>query len=221
MRIILYGDSMTEYLHRPPRMLVDALHDIQPDRAYEISNWAIGGTRAELVLYRLLYEFWHGRERMLPLTQSQPDIVVIESCAFNNANDREEGIGNFRQIWDQILATCREHAPNARMITYLTIGSSPMVPQERSNRLFFHALPEVFAYRHTWREKYQDAFEQWVKQTGVELVNVREEVKRQEALGVPREHWISADGVHPNAAGVELISRALARAIAGPGGTSA
>ena len=72
MRIILYGDSMTEYLHRPPRMLADALHEVHPDVAYELSNWAIGGTRAELVLYRMLYEFWHGRERMLPLTQSQP-----------------------------------------------------------------------------------------------------------------------------------------------------
>ena len=221
MRIILYGDSMTEYLHRPPRMLADALHELHPDQAYELSNWAIGGTRAELVLYRMLYEFWHGRERMLPLTQSQPDIVVIESCAFNNANDHEEGIENFRQIWDQILAACREHAPNARIITYLTIGSSPMVPEERSNRLFFHALPDVFACRHKWREIYQEVFAQWAKESGVELVNVREEVKRQESLGVPREHWISADGVHPNVAGVELISTRLAGAIAGPGGAPA
>jgi lysophospholipase L1-like esterase len=218
MRVILYGDSMTEYLHQPPRMLTDALQVLHPGHVYEISNWAIGGTRAELVLYRMLYEFWHGRQRMLPLIQSQPDIVVIESCAFNNANDHEEGLANFRQIWDQILVACREHAPNARIITYLTIGSSPMVPEERSNRLFFHALPDVFALRHKWREIYQDAFEQWVTEAGVECVNVRNEVKRQEALGVSREHWISADGVHPNPAGVELISQKLATAIVGSEG---
>jgi hypothetical protein len=220
MRIILYGDSMTEYLHRPPRMLADALRDLNPGLDYELSNWAIGGTRAELVLYRLLYEFWHGRERMLPLSQSQPDVLVIESCAFNNANDKHEGLDNFRHIWNQILAVCREQAPQARIVIYLTISSSPLVPEERANRLLFRALPEVFVNRHKWREIYQDVFEQWAGEVGVEIVNVREEVKRQEALGVPREHWISADGVHPNPAGVELISRWIARAIAGPGGTS-
>ncbi len=218
MRILLYGDSMTEYLHRPPRMLTEALQALQPDQAYEISNWAIGGTRAELVLYRLLYEFWHGRERMLPLTQSRPDILVIESCAFNNANDQQEGINNFKHIWDQIIKVCRDHAPQARLITYLTIGSSPTVPEERANRLFFHALPEIFELRHKWREIYQDAFEQWAAQAGIECVNVRKEVKRQEALGVPREHWISADGVHPNPNGVELISQKIAAAIVGSEG---
>ena len=218
MRMLLYGDSMTEYLHRPPRMLTDALQALHPEHVYEISNWAIGGTRAELVLYRLLYEFWHGRERMLPLSQSRPDILVIESCAFNNANDQQEGIGNFKHIWDQILKVCREQAPQARVITYLTVRSSPAVPEERANRLFFHALPEVFALRHKWREIYQDAFEHWVTEAGVECVNVRKEVKRQEALGVPRGHWISADGVHPSPAGVELISWKIAAAIVSPGG---
>ena len=217
MRILLYGDSMTEYLHQPPRMLTDALEALHPGQVYEISNWAIGGTRAELVLYRLQYEFWHGRQRMLPLTQSRPDILVIEACAFNNANDQQDGITNFKHIWNQILDVCREQAPQARLITYLTIGSSPAVPEERANRLFFHALPEVFALRHKWREIYQDAFEQWVTQAGVEFVNVRKEVKRQETLGVPRQHWIAADGVHPNPAGVELISQKIAAAIVGSG----
>ena len=208
---------MTEYLHQPPRMLTDALEALHPGQVYEISNWAIGGTRAELVLYRLQYEFWHGRQRMLPLTQSRPDILVIEACAFNNANDQQDGITNFKHIWNQILDVCREQAPQARLITYLTIGSSPAVPEERANRLFFHALPEVFALRHKWREIYQDAFEQWVTQAGVEFVNVRKEVKRQETLGVPRQHWIAADGVHPNPAGVELISQKIAAAIVGSG----
>ncbi len=220
MRVILYGDSMTEYLHRPPRMLSEHLRQLQPHTVYDISNWAIGGTRAELVLYRLLYEFWHGRERMLPLTQSRPDILVIESCAFNNANDREEGISNFHFIWDHILEACRQHAPQARIITYLTIAGAPVVPQEKSNRLFFRSHPEIFSYRHKWREIYQQAFVEWAlgqKDRGVEFVDVRAEVRRQEALGIERTHWISADGVHPNPAGVELISEWIARTIAQPG----
>ena len=218
MRVILYGDSMTEYLHRPPRMLAHHLHELSPEATFRFSNWAIGGTRAELILYRLRYEFWHGRERMLPLSQSQPNILVMESCAFNNANDRDEGLANFAHIWDEILLTCRQHVPNIRIITYLTISSSPTVPAEGANRLFFHALPEVFAYRHHWREIYQEAFVQWAANRGVEFVNVQAEVRRRETQGVPREHWISADGVHPNAEGVELISEHLARAIAGNGG---
>jgi hypothetical protein len=201
-------------------MLSEQLRSLRPDTEYNISNWAIGGTRAELVLYRLLYEFWHGRERMLPLTQSQPDILVIESCAFNNANDHDEGIENFRFIWDQILAACRQHAPRARIITYLSIASSPAVPEEKSNRLFFRSRPEVFACRHKWREIYRQAFIEWVHSTrgqAVEFVDVQAEVLRQEVLGIHRTHWISADGVHPNPAGVELISQWIARTIAGTG----
>ncbi len=218
MRMILYGDSMTEYLHHPPRVLAQHLCQRQPNRTYEFLNWAVGGTRAELILYRLLYEFWHGRQRMLPLTQSRPDILVLESCAFNNANDREEGLENFNQIWDQILAVCRLHAPQARIMTYLTIPSSPIVPEEKANRLFFRARPEVFAYRHQWREVYQQTFIQWVQRNGVECVNVRDEVLRREAQGVPRSHWISADGVHPNPEGIALISEMMARGVVETGG---
>ncbi|MGC8623816.1 MAG: SGNH/GDSL hydrolase family protein [Phycisphaerae bacterium] len=217
MRVILYGDSMTEYLHQPPRVLAEHLQQLQPSVSYEFFNWAIGGTRAELVLYRLMYEFWHGRARMLPLTQSRPDILVLESCAFNNANDREEGLSNFHHIWDQILAVCRRHAPQARIITYLTIAGCPIVPEEKANRLFFRAAPEVFTYRHKWREIYQQAFVQWVQDNGVEFVNVREEVLRRESQGVPRTHWISADGVHPNPEGVALISELIAHGVAAAG----
>jgi lysophospholipase L1-like esterase len=213
MRIALYGDSMTEYLHNPPRVLTEHLQRREPRRTFEVLNYGIGATRAELVLYRLLNEYWHGRQRMLPLAVLQPDVIVLESCCGNNGVDREDGLKNFAYIWDQIIAACRAHAPAARLIAYLSIASSPQVPAESANRLFFRASPEIFAYRHHWRTVYQEAFAHWAGSNKLELVDVRSHVLAQEKSGTPRHHWIAADGVHPNAAGVELISSMLAAAI--------
>ncbi len=82
-----------------------------------------------------------------------------------------------------------------------------------ANRLFFHAGPEIFANRHHWREIYQERFIEWARRRGVDLVNIRQAVQSAEAAGTPRTHWIAADGVHPNAAGVEKISAAIAEKI--------
>ncbi len=210
MRIVLYGDSMTEYLHTPPRVLAGMLQAQNPGRAFEILNYGVGATRAELVLYRLRYEFWHGRQRMLPLPVLKPDALVLESYAFNNSNDQAAGLENFTRIWDEILETCRELAPHSRLICLVTIASTPQPPGEMANRLFFHAGPEIFANRHHWREIYQERFIEWATRRRVDLVNVRKDVQSAAAAGTPPTHWIAADGVHPNPAGVEKISAAIA-----------
>ncbi len=213
LKLALYGDSMTEYLHTPPRILAALLQERRPDLTFDLLNYGVGATRAELVLYRLRYEFWHGRQRMLPLPVLQPDVVVLESCAFNNSNDQQAGIDNFARIWDEIYDTCRQLAPQARFIPVLTIPSSPQPPAEKANRLFFHAGPEIFANRHHWREIYQQRFIEWITDHGLPLVNVRRAVLDMESRGTPRMNWIAADGVHPNPAGVELISTAIADAV--------
>jgi len=216
MRIVLYGDSMTEYLRAPPRVLTEQLQRRDPRRSFEAFNFGVGATRAELVLYRLLNEYWHGRQRMLPLSVLLPDVIVFESCAGNNGMDREDGLKNFSNIWDQIIAACRAHAPAAHIITHLSIASSPQVPDEKANRLFFRAQPEIFAYRHHWRTVYQEAFAKWALQNGLTFVDVRSHVLEMEKTGTPRQNWIAADGVHPNPTGVELISAMLADAILPP-----
>lgn len=213
MRIALYGDSMTEYLHRPPRVLTGHLEQIQADRHFEVFNYGIGATRAELVLYRLRYEFWHGRERMQPLPVLKPDVLVLESCAFNNANDQEGGLDNFRRIWDQIISSAQELAPQARVLLCLTIPCIPDVPDERANRLFYQAGPEIFHLRCGWKTRYQETFAQWAQQIRLPFVDIRSEVLRLEAMGTSRKQWIAADGVHPNPAGVDFISARIAAAI--------
>ncbi|NNM86835.1 MAG: SGNH/GDSL hydrolase family protein [Phycisphaerales bacterium] len=213
IRISLYGDSMTEYLHRPPRALAQALANEAPGREFELFNYGIGATRAELVLYRLRYEYWYGRERMAPLNILKPDVLVLESCAFNNSSDQQAGLDNFIRIWDEIIADCRELAPKALLLACLTIPSSPHKPDERANRLFYHAGAEIFALRHHWRVVYQQAFADWAVHRSLPLVDLRRKVHEYEAQGVPRSHWIAADGVHPNAMGVELISTQIAREV--------
>lgn len=212
MRIAVYGDSMTEYLHQPPRALAEHLARLQPPVDAQLFNYGVGATRAELVLYRLRYEYWHGRQRMQPLPVLLPDILVLESCAFNNSNDQEAGLRNFTHVWDQIIATCRELAPQAHVLLYLTIAPIAAVPDERANRLFFGALPEIFALRHHWRSVYQRTFAQWAARQGLPLVDVRQHVLDMHAQ-TPIQHWVAADGVHPNPTGVDLISARIAAAI--------
>lgn len=213
MKLVFYGDSMTEYLHDSLRAFRGYFAPALPESAVELLNYGVGATRAEMILYRMLHEFWHGRKRMVPLSVLQPDVIILESCAFNNAADRTEGLANFNAIWDQIYDACRIYAPKALTIFYITIPSAPVIPDELANRLFFHSDPAIFSYRFEWRSRYQDQFAAWAAARGIELLDIRCDVVAMEAQGQPRTAWIHADGVHPNAAGVDLISRRLAEEV--------
>jgi|GEM_PF-3534714 len=213
MKIVFYGDSMTEYLHDSLRAFRQHFDPVGQRSDLELLNYGVGATRAELVLYRMLYEFWHGRKRMLPLATLQPDVIVMESCAFNNSTDREDGFINFEHIWDQIVSTCRQFAPRAATLIYITIPPDLIIPEEKANRLFFRSLPEIFAYRHHWRQVYQDRFAQWAQSRQIDILDIRRDVFAMERKGMLHRDLIHADGVHPNAAGVDLISRRLAEEI--------
>ncbi len=213
MKIVFYGDSMTEYLHESLRAFRHHFDHQEQRTNLELLNYGVGATRAELVLYRLLHEFWHGRRRMVPIHKLQPDVLVLESCAFNNSNDREEGFANFDSIWDQIAAACRAYAPRGLVLFYITIPPDMIVPGEMANRLFFHSSSEIFAYRYRWRQEYQDRFAQWGRSRGVDILDIRRDVLDMEQKGIARGELIHTDGVHPNAAGVDLISRRLAEEI--------
>lgn len=213
MKIVFYGDSMTEYLHDSLRMFRQHFDPSDRQTDLELLNYGVGATRAELVLYRMLHEYWHGKKRMLPLNKFHPDVLVMESCAFNNSNDREEGFANFDGIWDEILSACRSLAPAALHLFYITIPPALIIPDEFGNRLFFHSRPEVFSYRYHWRRFYQQRFAEWGKSRGIDILDIRSEVEAMERDGFSRRELIHTDGVHPNAAGVDLISRRLAEEI--------
>lgn len=213
MKIVFYGDSMTEYLHDSLRAFREHFDPNGNAKNLELLNYGVGATRAELVLYRLLHEFWHGRKRMLPLEKLQPDVLVLESCAFNNSIDREDGFANFDLIWDQIATACQEHAPDAIALFYISIPPDLIVPDEQANRLFFHSKPEIFSYRYHWRQEYQERFAQWGKSRGINILDIRRDVLAIENMGRSRRELIHTDGVHPNPAGVDLISRRLAEEI--------
>ncbi len=219
MKIVFYGDSMTEYLHDSLRAFRDHFDPNGSLKNLELLNYGVGATRAELVLYRLLHEFWHGRKRMLPLEKLQPDVLVLESCAFNNSIDREEGFENFDSIWDQIATACQRHAPNAVALFYITIPPDLIIPDEQANRLFFRSRPEIFSYRYHWREQYQERFAQWGESRGIDILDIRRDVTAMEKAGHSRRELIHADGVHPNPAGVDMISRRLAEEIGKRWGT--
>ncbi len=213
MKIVFYGDSMTEYLHDSLRAFREHFDPHGSLKNLELLNYGVGATRAELVLYRLLHEFWHGRKRMLPLEKLRPDVLVMESCAFNNSIDREEGFENFYSIWDQIATACQQHAPAATTLYYITIPPDLIIPDEQANRLFFRSKPQIFSYRYHWREQYQEHFSRWGKSRGIDILDIRSDVLAMERTGRARREFIHADGVHPNPAGVDIISRRLAEEI--------
>ena len=48
MRIAVYGDSMTEYLHQPPRALAEHLARLQPPVDAQLFNYGVGAKSSNI-----------------------------------------------------------------------------------------------------------------------------------------------------------------------------
>ncbi len=211
IRIVATGDSMTQTAGEGCPALAAELAKEYPDKEFEIINQGVGGTRVGYGLWRLTNEYEYEKKKFPPLVSLAPDIVILESFAYNNATDgllNDEGITHFRDMHYKMVETIKTRT-EAEIIFVVTIA--PDVNHFIENVPCFYNTPKsILKAMAEARMHYLEEAINIAGELKLPLVNVYKATLDANKQGVPLMSFINPDDcIHPNQKGHELTARLI------------
>ncbi|MFW5436745.1 SGNH/GDSL hydrolase family protein [Paenibacillus apiarius] len=213
-KIACLGDSMTAFWGAEMTELQDALQRQYPDQPFELFNYGVSGTRAEYGIYRVTHEYPNpfGPGNRKCLSAVSPDLVIVESFAYNHRLDGKHRVDNYQQVLGQLRDVLRAATP-AKLLFLVTI------PPDKER--FLDNVPThkdvALALRQEWAEgseMYLEAAVSFAKKESVPFINIYERVKELVAKGTPIRWFIDQnDNIHPSRYAYELIADEIVQAI--------
>ena len=120
--IALLGDSMTDTLGPDLYHLRTLLTKAYPDYTFKLINYGQGGTDMESGLYRLKNETTYLGEKKPPLLSYRPDIIVVESFAYNHWSGEKHDLDRQWITIAKIIDTIKKDLPDTKIILAATIA---------------------------------------------------------------------------------------------------
>jgi len=194
--------------------LRDALERHFPDQPFELFNYGVSATRAEYGIYRITHDypdpFGSGYRKCL--SSVSPDLVVVESFAYNHRLDGRHRVEYYKDVLRRLWNALAETTPAKRLFLVT-------VPPDKER--FLDHVPTykdvALELRREWAESsemYLQAAVDVATQENFPLVNVYERVKERVAAGTPIRWFIDQnDNIHPSRFAYELIADEIVRAI--------
>lgn len=112
--IAFLGDSMIQTLDS--QIIAKSLNKYYPNHKFNILNYGLGGSDIEYGLFRLP-----------SLLSQKPDIVVIESFAYNNFGNTQSGIDRQWLALGAITTDIKNTLPNSKILLTATIAPHSVV----------------------------------------------------------------------------------------------
>lgn len=125
--IVLLGDSMVDTLGPEFPELSSELSSRFSDASFTILNYGAGGTNIDYGIERLTNDHEYLGEQRPALITRLPDIVVIESFAYNPYPYDEGALDRHWLALAQTIDTLKTHVPDARIIIAATIAPNATV----------------------------------------------------------------------------------------------
>jgi len=181
------------------------------DKEFEVINQGVGGTRAGYGLWRMTNEYEVDKKKLPPLVSLNPDIVILESFAYNNATDgllNDEGLEHFRDMHYKMVNTIKEKT-SAKIIFVVTIA--PDVNHFIENVPCFYNTPKsILRSMAEARMRYLEEAIRIAGDLDLPLVNVYAETLAAKESGTPLSTFINPeDCIHPGAEGHKLTARLI------------
>ncbi len=125
--IALLGDSMTDTLGRDLPNLKNILKDNYPSYTFSLLNYGYGATDLESGLARLTNETNYLGTSYPPLLYFKPDILVVESFAYNHWSGEKFDLDRQWITIAKIIDTVREKSPDTKIILAATIAPNKYI----------------------------------------------------------------------------------------------
>ena len=210
--IALLGDSIfSRWGEKCPELNAE-LCRLYTRSTFAIQNHGLEGSRAGNALFRVASDYQKDGRAVRHLAYSNPNVVIVDSCAYSQFWDGPEGLSEYRdvlrRIWDEI-----ERTTTAKAVFFL--AAPP--PRDR----FLDGAPLFANTSKATRARFADAVAMFLDEArsialdeGWSLADAGEELQKSVAEGASvRRYFDQNDSFHPSRLGYELASKVIARSI--------
>ncbi|MFZ2152998.1 MAG: SGNH/GDSL hydrolase family protein [Microgenomates group bacterium] len=195
------GDSMVQTLGEDLQSIKTSLSQLFPRHVFHLINRGTGSQNIE-----------YGLNTELPLLLDQkPDIIVVESFAYNNFGNTQTGYDRHWLALGAITSTIRQKLPQTKIIIATTIAPNSIVFANGVKDLQLSSLDKV-EKTSTIKLYLQNAIN-FATSQGFALADAyHPSLINNEGS---RQYINSVDNIHPSAAGASLFANVLTQTISG------
>jgi len=212
IKIAALGDSMTESYGETFSEFLEILKGSYHDKEFSFFNYGVGGTRAGYGLWRLTHEYEFKSKKWPSLVSIAPDIVLLESFAYNNASDGiyGDGLKHLGEMHEEIVRTLRKQT-NAHIIFVVAIAPD-LDHFLEGNSNFIYTPKSILRGMAEDRARYLEEGLCIAERLKLPVANVYQACIDKESQGILRATFIG-DGIHPGPAGNRLTAEVVAETI--------
>lgn len=127
IKIAVLGDSMIDTLEPGIPQLESALKLYYPYHKFNIINHGSGGSNIEDGLFRLLNDYEYLGTKRPSVISQKPDIIVVESFAYNNFGNSQSGIDRQWLGLGAITTNIKQLLPNTKIVLAATIAPNSII----------------------------------------------------------------------------------------------
>jgi len=201
LKIALLGDSMIDTFVFDPKILKGALAKFWPNVSFEILNYGVGATNAEYGLKRLSESYTYQGKTIPSLLSQNPDIVVVESFAYNHPKELSQN----SQTLSKIISTIQNQS-KAKIYFLVTIA-----PDKKIYANGIAGINWTAEQRKIEAQRVIDFLRDAVafaQNQGLPLINAYQKSLDWEGDG--NQTYINSDNIHPSDEGKLFLAGLVA-----------
>lgn len=208
--VAVVGDSMVDVLGKELPQLQTALKNHFPQIEFNIFNFGVGASDLEYALHRLTNEYLYLGMKFPSVFSVKPDILIIESFAYNNFGYNQEGLDKQRQIIEEMIAKTNRHLPETKIVLASTIAPNSTIFANRVDGFEWNQA-ERLVRTETVKEYLKNLID-FSEAAGYPLADAYSVSIDRYGEGKPA-YINSEDNLHPSSLGGELFCQKIAEAI--------
>lgn len=207
--IAALGDSMTDLMGPNLPYLKKELLKYYPKADFNLLNYGMGAENIEKGLNRMSREYTYQGRHYPALTSINPDIVIVESFAYNPFDNEENYLDKHWSVLSQIVDNLKSQT-KARIMILATIAPAKSNFGEGPAGINW---PKDLAWQHANRiNQYLDNTVRFAQSASLPLIDVYHKTLLSNGEGNPA-YINPGDHIHQNVAGNEFISSLIAKKI--------
>ncbi len=125
--IALLGDSMIDTLGPDAPLVNSQLISRFPNTTFTILNYGVGATNIDYGIKRLTNSYTYLGRDIPPLVSTQPDVVVVESFAYNPYSSSDGALKRHWNALATIVDTLKSDIPGVKIVIAATIAPNSFV----------------------------------------------------------------------------------------------
>ncbi|MCX6792279.1 MAG: SGNH/GDSL hydrolase family protein [Candidatus Gottesmanbacteria bacterium] len=207
--IVLLGDSMIDTLGPGIPALHARLKNIYPGANFTLLNYGDGGTNIDYGIERITNSYTYVGNQIPALTATNPDIVVLESFAYNPFPEAN-GLDRHWMAMARAVDTIHQYLPGAKIIIAATIAPNSTVFGDGAAGLAFSAQDKI--ERTTVIKQYLDSTVKFAASQHLPLADAYHASLTATGDGI-LTYINGGDHIHYSDAGRALFTQAVMDAI--------